>query len=101
MARIKGSTGRGGKGAVIKEPVAHAAEVPADIDVNVAKGMTNYGDAKIINLGDDGRAVLERFFGAFKAEIIDVDVVLLFEDGTKIIIPGMALAVFSGSSLRP
>ncbi|MFZ2982730.1 MAG: calcium-binding protein, partial [Sphingobium sp.] len=98
MARIKGSTGRGGKGAVIKEPVAHAAEVPADIDVNVAKGMTNYGDAKIINLGDDGRAVLERFFGAFKAEIIDVDVVLLFEDGTKIIIPGMALAVFSGSN---
>lgn len=35
-------------------------------------------------------------YAPFKVEIADVDVVLVFTDGSRIIIPGMALAAFSG-----
>ncbi len=96
MAKVKGGTAKGGKGGGFKEQVAHAVSDAAGAAAVIATGTADYADAKVIKLGDDDRAVLERFYGPFKAEIVDVDVILLFDDGTKIIIPGMALAVFSG-----
>ena len=54
--------------------------------------VQGYGAAKIIQMDGDDKAKLGMNYAPFKAEIIDVDVVLIFEDGSRIIIPGMAMA---------
>ena len=55
-----------------------------------------YNAAKVIALDADDKAKLGIKYAPFKVEIADVDVVLVFSDGSRIIIPGMALAAFSG-----
>jgi len=55
----------------------------------------------VVNLDADGKANLGIAYKPFKVEIADVDVVLVFADGSRIIIPGMALAAFSGRKPIP
>jgi Ca2+-binding RTX toxin-like protein len=104
MARIKGSSGSGkAKAAAGGDQKAHAA-APAASDVAdipggaavISVGTANYGAAKVVTLNADDKAELGIPFAPFKTEIVDIDVVLVFRDGSKIIIPGMALAAFSG-----
>jgi Ca2+-binding RTX toxin-like protein len=105
MARIKGSTASGKAGnSGAKESKAHAAapaeapevgEIPGGAAV-ISVGTANYGAAKVVALGADDKAELGMAFAPFKTEIVDIDVVLVFADGSKIIIPGMALAAFTG-----
>ncbi|HEY6868221.1 MAG TPA: hypothetical protein VI199_00565, partial [Novosphingobium sp.] len=56
----------------------------------------DYGAAKVVQLDGEDKAKLGIPYAPFKVEIVDVDVVLIFNDGSKIIVPGMALAAFSG-----
>lgn len=58
------------------------------------------GSLKVIDLGQDGKAVLGVPYAPFKAQIVDVDLVLVFADGSRIVIPGMALAAFSGQAAQ-
>ena len=95
MARIKGPRGGKGKGEADKVPVARAVNV-TEGEVAFAQGTANFGATKVVQLGDDDKARLHVRYAPFKVEIVDIDVILIFEDGSKIVIPGMALAVFSG-----
>ncbi|MGV3770437.1 MAG: hypothetical protein ACO1NM_10445, partial [Sphingobium phenoxybenzoativorans] len=103
MAWFKNIMAGRGKSVPDMDRAAHAAKAapqaeagaPTDAAI-VAQGSANYGAAKVIQLGDDDLAKLEIAYKPFKVEIVDIDVVLVFEDGSKIVIPGMALAVFSG-----
>ena len=85
-----GSTGKlkGGKGAPHLAPEADGAQA--------AVAKQDYGAAKVVQLDADDKARLGIKYAPFKVEIADVDVVLVFADGSRIIIPGMALAAFSG-----
>ena len=85
-----GSTGKpkSGKGA------PHLASEAEGVQASVAK--QDYGAAKVVQLDADDKARLGVKYAPFKVEIADVDVVLVFADGSRIIIPGMALAAFSG-----
>ena len=55
-----------------------------------------YGAAKVVALDADDKARLGIAYAPFKVEIIDIDVILVFKDGSRVIVPGMALASFSG-----
>ncbi|PCG14153.1 MULTISPECIES: cadherin domain-containing protein [Sphingomonas] len=54
---------------------------------------------KVVQLGPDGHARLDIPYSPFKAQIVDVDIVLVFADGSRIVIPGMALTSFSGQAV--
>ena len=73
-------------------PDAHASSDAGQ----VAAPKQDYGAAKVVALDSDDKAKLGIHYAPFKVEIADVDVVLVFGDGSRIIIPGMALAAFSG-----
>lgn len=81
-----------------KNPVGAKAQLAPDADGGAVKMMAGgaIGLTKVVPLGVDDKALLHARYAPFKVEIVDIDVVLVFEDGTKIVIPGMALAVFSG-----
>ena len=101
MAKIKGVKAGKGKIMPVREEVAHAAPEGATPEfggegVAIAQSVANYGAAKVVELSADDKAILGMKFAPFKVEIIDIDVVLVFADGSKIVIPGMALAAFSG-----
>lgn len=85
-----GSVGKlkGGKGSPHLAPEADGAQA--------AVAKQDYGAAKVVQLDADDKARLGIKYAPFKVEIADVDVVLVFADGSRIIIPGMALAAFSG-----
>ena len=85
-----GSTGkpRGSKGSPHLAPEADGAQA--------AVARQDYGAAKVVQLDADDKARLGIKYAPFKVEIVDVDMVLVFADGSRIIIPGMALAAFSG-----
>ena len=69
---------------------------PADAGEQAEVHKQAYGAAKVVALDSDDKAKLGIKYAPFKVEIADVDVVLVFGDGSRIIIPGMALAAFSG-----
>jgi Ca2+-binding RTX toxin-like protein len=52
---------------------------------------------RIVEIGADNKIFLKLVFQTFKVEIIDVDMVLIFEDGTRIIVPGLGLAALSAN----
>lgn len=54
-------------------------------------GKSDLGLVKVIALDPDDKAKLGIPFAPFKVEIADVDVVLVFADGSRIIIPGMTV----------
>ena len=91
LSRGKSGLGKkatGGKNALPAQDAAH--------QVQVDPHAQDYGASKVIQLDGEDKAKLGIKYAPFKVEIVDVDVVLVFNDGTKIIIPGMALAAFSG-----
>ena len=101
MAKIKGVKAEKGKQAPETEQHAHAAAPDAGGAIEagaavIAAGTANYGAAKVVTLNGDDKAILDMPFAPFKVEIVDIDVVLVFQDGSKIVVPGMALAAFSG-----
>ncbi|MBX9885753.1 MAG: hypothetical protein K2X68_12360, partial [Novosphingobium sp.] len=91
-----GSVGKlgGGKASAALAPDAHGPAA-AEGALSVAPKQ-DHGAAKVVQLDADDKARLGIKYAPFKVEIADVDVVLVFGDGSRIIIPGMALAAFSG-----
>jgi Ca2+-binding RTX toxin-like protein len=53
------------------------------------------GAMRIVEIGADNKILLKVNFQPFKVEIVDVDMILIFEDGTRIIVPGLGLAALS------
>uniref|UniRef100_UPI00260C08C0 calcium-binding protein n=2 Tax=unclassified Novosphingobium TaxID=2644732 RepID=UPI00260C08C0 len=86
----------GAKTKLFPKNAAQLADEPATGGEKLTQAGQGYGTAKVVNLGADDRAELGIAYGPFKVEIVDIDAILTFADGTKIIIPGMALAAFSG-----
>ncbi|MDE2621220.1 MAG: hypothetical protein KGL54_13750, partial [Sphingomonadales bacterium] len=91
LSRGKSGLGKKALGAKNVQPAQDAAH-----QVAIDQQGQNYGAAKVVQLDGEDKAKLGIKYAPFKVEIVDVDVVLVFNDGTKIIIPGMALAAFSG-----
>jgi Ca2+-binding RTX toxin-like protein len=70
----------------------------AGSDLTPAKAGGGFGGAmRIVEIGADNKIFLKVNFQAFKVEIVDVDMILIFEDGTRIIVPGLGLAALSAS----
>jgi Ca2+-binding RTX toxin-like protein len=61
----------------------------------VKAGVGSAGAMRIVEIGADNKIFLKVNFQAFKVEIVDVDMILIFEDGTRIIVPGLGLAALS------
>ena len=97
MVRISRSKAGKGKasGKIAKaaslDSVAHEAP-----ELNHSGDNNGYGLAKIVAMDGADKAALNMPYAPFKVEIIDVDVVLVFQDGSRVIVPNMALAAFSG-----
>ena len=85
-----------GSGKTPQTPKANLAAEPAEVTTGKVASVLPEGVSKVVQLGTDDKAQLHMRYAPFKVEIVDIDVVLVFQDGTKIVIPGMALAVFSG-----
>lgn len=86
----------GAKAKLLPKNAAPLADEAVPAGEKLSQAGQGYGTAKVVNLGADDRAELGVAYGPFKVEIVDIDAILTFADGTKIIIPGMALAAFSG-----
>jgi hypothetical protein len=70
----------------------------AGADAATVKAGAGLGGAmRIIEIGADNKIFLKVNFQAFKVEIVDVDMILIFEDGTRIIVPGLGLAALSAN----
>ncbi len=61
----------------------------------IMSGKGADGVMRIIEIGSDNKIMLKVMFQPFKVEIVDVDMILIFEDGTRIIVPGLGLAALS------
>jgi Ca2+-binding RTX toxin-like protein len=61
----------------------------------VMSGKGAEGMMRIIEIGADNKIMLKVMFQPFKVEIVDVDMILIFEDGTRIIVPGLGMAALS------
>ncbi|WP_343525506.1 cadherin domain-containing protein [Sphingomonas sp.] len=90
--------GRGGG----RNPIANheASEAPASnaSGAMTPSDITSLGALKVVQMGQDGKAVMGIPYAPFTAQIADVDLILVFPDGSRIVIPGMALASFSGQA---
>jgi Ca2+-binding RTX toxin-like protein len=68
----------------------------AGVDAPMQKaGVGHSGAMRIVEIGADNKIFLKVNFQPFKVEIVDVDMILVFEDGTRIIVPGLGLAALS------
>ncbi|MET0360870.1 MAG: calcium-binding protein, partial [Sphingobium sp.] len=97
-----GGTNMGRGNSASQPPVAKAvpsASMPAEAGAEAKPGeatAAKFAAAKVVELGGDDKALLGMAYAPFKVEIVDVDLVLVFQDGSRIIIPGMAMAAFTG-----
>ena len=93
----------GGKTGPVALTTAHAVEGAPGVDpavtASVGAEIKSLSALKVVPLGPDGHAKLDIPYSPFKAQIVDVDIVLVFADGSRIVIPGMALTSFSGQSV--
>ncbi len=55
------------------------------------------GAAHIIEINADNKVILNLPYQPFKVEVVDVDMILTFDDGSKIIVPMLGIAAFSPS----
>ncbi|MFZ4747545.1 MAG: hypothetical protein ACOYLK_11730, partial [Sphingomonas sp.] len=91
MAKFKGAKSGGGKGSSMRQAkevhVVEAADAAPDVGSNaiIAGGAVFAAGIKVVDMAADYKAVLDMAYAPFKIEIIDIDVVLVFADGSKIV----------------
>ncbi len=84
--------GRGrAKAGDLADPVLHEAP-----DAGTADTGSGYGVARLAQMDSADKVRIAMPYAPFTVQIIDVDVMLVFGDGSRVIVPNMALASFSG-----
>ncbi|MDQ1159332.1 Ca2+-binding RTX toxin-like protein [Sphingomonas sp. SORGH_AS 950] len=87
-----------GAGKPDKTNTASQTTMPGNGEAAMLGDIPSLDALKVVQMGPDGKALLGIPYASFTAQIADVDLILVFADGSRVVIPGMALATFSGQT---